>query len=162
MSDIAAACHGRSRSNFFILSFFFLTGLTGLVYELVWIRLLILAFGSTQFAVTTVLVAFMSGLALGSLLHEGCLGGLDKDRFSEGGYPVLWRAASAYLVEWNGVAPEVETCGEEYHGEKKKTGQSIFHATPPFILNMTYSAALSSQWGRRIETWALRRLDAWS
>ncbi len=51
-----------------ILLFFFLTGLTGLVYELVWIRLLILAFGSTQFAITTVLVTFMAGLALGSLI----------------------------------------------------------------------------------------------
>ncbi len=57
-----------SRSNGLILFFFFLTGLTGLVYELVWIRLLILAFGSTQFAITTVLVTFMSGLALGSLV----------------------------------------------------------------------------------------------
>ncbi|MFQ5441951.1 MAG: fused MFS/spermidine synthase [Thermodesulfobacteriota bacterium] len=45
-----------------------MTGLTGLVYELVWIRLLILAFGSTQFAITTVLVTFMAGLALGSLI----------------------------------------------------------------------------------------------
>ncbi len=55
-------------SNSLILFFFFLTGLTGLVYELVWIRLLILAFGSTQFAITTVLVTFMAGLALGSLV----------------------------------------------------------------------------------------------
>lgn len=61
---------GRSpaASNTLILVFFFLTGLTGLAYELVWIRLLILAFGSTQFAVTTVLVTFMAGLALGSVI----------------------------------------------------------------------------------------------
>jgi spermidine synthase len=47
---------------------FFLTGGTGLVYELVWVRMLILSFGSTQFAVTTVLTTFMAGLAIGSLL----------------------------------------------------------------------------------------------
>ena len=51
-----------------VLVFFFITGLTGLAYELVWIRLLILVFGSTQFAVTTVLTTFMAGLALGSLI----------------------------------------------------------------------------------------------
>ncbi len=51
-----------------ILLLFFLTGLTGLAYELVWIRLLILVFGSTQFAFTTVLTTFMAGLALGSLI----------------------------------------------------------------------------------------------
>ncbi len=55
-------------SNYLLLGFFFLTGLTGLAYELVWIRLLILAFGSTQFAITTVLVVFMAGLALGSFI----------------------------------------------------------------------------------------------
>ena len=58
----------RGPSTGLILTFFFLTGLTGLAYELVWIRLLILVFGSTQFAVTTVLTVFMTGLALGSLL----------------------------------------------------------------------------------------------
>jgi len=66
-----------SGSNYLILGFFFLTGLTGLAYELVWIRLLILAFGSTQFAVTTVLVVFMAGLALGSFIF-----GRVVDRFS--------------------------------------------------------------------------------
>ena len=56
------------RNNYLILAFFFLTGLTGLAYELVWIRLLILSFGSTQFAITTVLATFMAGLALGSII----------------------------------------------------------------------------------------------
>ncbi len=51
-----------------ILICFFATGVTGLVYEIVWTRMLILAFGSTQFAVTTVLTAFMAGLAFGSLI----------------------------------------------------------------------------------------------
>ena len=56
------------RKNYLVLAFFFLTGLTGLAYELVWIRLLILSFGSTQFAITTVLATFMAGLALGSVI----------------------------------------------------------------------------------------------
>lgn len=59
---------GTLRKNHLILAFFFLTGLTGLAYELVWIRLLILSFGSTQFAITTVLATFMAGLAAGSLI----------------------------------------------------------------------------------------------
>ena len=59
---------GELRKHRLILVFFFLTGLTGLAYELVWIRLLILSFGSTQFAITTVLATFMAGLALGSVI----------------------------------------------------------------------------------------------
>jgi len=47
---------------------FFLSGAAGLAYEVVWARLLGLAFGHTVYAVTTVLAAYMGGLALGSLL----------------------------------------------------------------------------------------------
>jgi spermidine synthase len=47
---------------------FFLTGSTGLIYEVLWTRMLGLVFGHTVFAITTVLAAFMAGLGLGSLV----------------------------------------------------------------------------------------------
>ncbi len=47
---------------------FFLSGTAGLVYEIVWMRMLGLVFGHTVFAITTVLAAFMAGLALGASL----------------------------------------------------------------------------------------------
>lgn len=47
---------------------FFLSGAAGLVYEVVWTRLLGLVFGHTVYAITTVLAAYMGGLALGSML----------------------------------------------------------------------------------------------
>ncbi len=45
---------------------FFLSGIAGLMYQVLWIRQLSLIFGTTSFAVSTVLAAFMGGLALGS------------------------------------------------------------------------------------------------
>jgi spermidine synthase len=45
---------------------FFCSGAAGLVYELVWVRQLVFVFGGTTYAITTVLVAFMAGLGLGS------------------------------------------------------------------------------------------------
>ena len=45
---------------------FILSGASGLIYEVIWMRQLTLIFGSTVFATTTVLTAFMAGLALGS------------------------------------------------------------------------------------------------
>lgn len=54
-----------------VLGVFFLSGVTGLVYEVVWTRLLTLIFGHTVYAVSTVLAAFMGGLALGSYLFGG-------------------------------------------------------------------------------------------
>ena len=47
---------------------FFLSGFAGLVYEVSWIRKASLVFGSTTFAVSTVLAVFFLGLACGSYL----------------------------------------------------------------------------------------------
>src|SRR3989441_11507060 len=59
-----------SRSRFNVKSvlylIFFLSGATGLVYEVIWVRLTGLIFGNTSQAISTVLGAFMAGLALGS------------------------------------------------------------------------------------------------
>jgi len=45
---------------------FFLSGMCGLIYQVVWSRMLCLTFGHTTFAISTVITAFMGGLALGS------------------------------------------------------------------------------------------------
>ncbi|MCY4029132.1 MAG: fused MFS/spermidine synthase [Acidobacteria bacterium] len=50
------------------MALFFLSGAAGLVYEVVWLRLLVLVFGSAHFAVTAVLTAFMAGIGLGALI----------------------------------------------------------------------------------------------
>lgn len=54
--------------HFFVAVCFFLSGAAGLVYELLWIRLVDKVMGSAPFAVATVLSVFMAGLALGSYL----------------------------------------------------------------------------------------------
>src|SRR5256885_14816991 len=58
-----------SRSRFNVKSvlylIFFLSGATGLVYEVIWVRLTGLIFGNTSQAISTVLGAFMAGPALG-------------------------------------------------------------------------------------------------
>ena len=45
---------------------FILSGASGLIYQVIWMRQLTLIFGSTVFATSTVLTAFMAGFALGS------------------------------------------------------------------------------------------------
>ena len=45
-----------------------LSGMAALIYEVAWTRLLQLVFGTTVYAVSTMLTAFMAGLALGSWL----------------------------------------------------------------------------------------------
>src|SRR6188472_1683393 len=49
-----------------LYAIFFLSGATGLVYEVIWVRLTGLVFGNTSHAISVVLGAFMAGLAVGS------------------------------------------------------------------------------------------------
>jgi spermidine synthase len=49
-----------------VLGLFLLSGFAGLLYEIVWMKLLTLVIGNTMYSVTAVLTAFMGGLALGS------------------------------------------------------------------------------------------------
>lgn len=62
---------GRSRALALPLALgvcFFLSGAGSLVLEVVWTRLLRLVFGTTTLAISTILVAYMSGLGLGGFL----------------------------------------------------------------------------------------------
>jgi spermidine synthase len=49
-----------------VLGLCFLSGISGLLYEVAWARMLHLLFGDTVLAVSTVLASFMAGLVLGS------------------------------------------------------------------------------------------------
>src|ERR1700675_3229272 len=62
-----------------VLAFFFVSGLCGLLYEVVWIRAAGTVIGNTTHAVGTVVGVFMGGLALG-----GWWGGRQADRRTGG------------------------------------------------------------------------------
>ncbi|MBD3308488.1 spermidine synthase, partial [candidate division KSB3 bacterium] len=47
---------------------FFFSGVLSLMFQVVWLKKLVLVFGNTVWAVSTLLTAFMAGLALGSWL----------------------------------------------------------------------------------------------
>lgn len=61
---------GAQRASSWLIPFlcFFLSGASGLVFEVIWTRMLTLVFGASTPAISTVLSAFMGGLALGSFL----------------------------------------------------------------------------------------------
>jgi spermidine synthase len=50
-----------------IYGLFFISGACGLIYQVVWVRLFGLVFGNTIYSSSTVLAAFMAGLAVGSV-----------------------------------------------------------------------------------------------
>jgi spermidine synthase len=64
MIDVDPSARHR-RAALALLPLFFLSGLTGLIYQTLWARQLHLVFGTSMFAIATVLSAFMGGLAIG-------------------------------------------------------------------------------------------------
>ena len=75
---------------------FFCSGACGLIYQVLWLRLLGLTFGVTVYAASTVWASFMAGLALGSLA-----GGWLGDRVRR---PLLWFGAAEILVGLSALA----------------------------------------------------------
>jgi spermidine synthase len=56
-----------------VLLAFFISGFTSMVYQVCWSRALALSFGSSVYSFSTILVTFLSGIALGSFIfsHSG-------------------------------------------------------------------------------------------
>jgi spermidine synthase len=69
---------------------FFCSGISALIYQVLWLRLLGLTFGVTTYAASTVWASFMAGLALGSM-GAGRL----ADRVRR---PLLWFGACELLI----------------------------------------------------------------
>lgn len=61
-----------------IPALFFLSGTCSLIYQVVWARMLIIVFGTTLLAVSTVLSTFMAGLALGSFVFGRWIDRIDR------------------------------------------------------------------------------------
>ncbi|MCI0706581.1 MAG: fused MFS/spermidine synthase [Ignavibacteriae bacterium] len=58
----------KKTSTVFIALLFFFSGTAGLMYEIVWTRMLVLVFGNTTHSIVAVVAAFLAGLALGSFM----------------------------------------------------------------------------------------------
>src|SRR5687767_2289085 len=56
-----------------VFGLFYVSGIAGLIYQVLWLRRLSLVFGVTVYAASTVLAAFMAGLAIGSALSSRLL-----------------------------------------------------------------------------------------
>ena len=83
------------RARPLILAFLLVSGSCGLIYEIVWMKMLTLVIGNTVFSITTVLASFMGGLALGSFL-AGRL--IDKIKDLLKTYGLLEGAIGAYAL----------------------------------------------------------------
>ncbi|HEX7780468.1 MAG TPA: fused MFS/spermidine synthase [Vicinamibacterales bacterium] len=67
-SDRAPAVDRRRAILLPLAALFFISGVSGLIYQSLWLRLLSLVFGVTIHAASTVLASFMAGLAIGTVL----------------------------------------------------------------------------------------------
>jgi spermidine synthase len=100
-----------------IYALFYLSGIAGLIYQVLWLRRLSLIFGVTVYAASTVLAAFMAGLAIGASLSGGVMRrgitplkafGIAEILIGVTGLlsPLLLDAASAVYIALHRAAPD--------------------------------------------------------
>jgi spermidine synthase len=100
-----------------VFALFYVSGIAGLIYQVLWLRRLSVVFGVTVYAASTVLAAFMAGLALGAALSDRVLRrgiaplaafGVAEILIGITGLlsPILIDAASAFYVALHGIAPD--------------------------------------------------------
>jgi spermidine synthase len=98
---MAESCQ-RSKQDWLLgvgLFCFFFSGVAGLVYEVVWTRMLTQIFGNTTYAIATVLSAFMAGLAIGSYIF-GQIADRGKNDFLLYGLLEAGVGIYGFLVPW--------------------------------------------------------------
>lgn len=79
---------------------FFVSGACGLVYQVVWLRLAMAAFGVTTAMVSIVIAIFMAGLALGSL----AAGRVARDSERPAAFPLRLYALAEIVIALSGAA----------------------------------------------------------
>lgn len=83
---------------FLVLACFFISGLTGLTYEILWTRMIVEIIGSAPFAISIVLTVFMGGLGLGSYLAGRSIDRVQNPRRLVGLYGMLELIVGAYGI----------------------------------------------------------------
>lgn len=112
---------------------FFFSGASGLVYQVIWLRLLTRIFGSTTFAVSALLAAFMAGLGLGSFLAARTV--------VRATAPLRWFGAleigiGCYALAFNASLPAIEKLflGLVSHFALTFYGESLVKVALAFVL----------------------------
>jgi len=123
MSEIAQ----RSKQDWLLyvgLFCFFFSGVAGLVYEVVWTRMLTQIFGNTTYAIATVLSAFMAGLAIGSYVF-GRIADRGKNDF------LLYGILEAGVGVYGFAVPWLFNLAQKFYGPIYGLNESY-----PFIFNL--------------------------
>jgi len=81
-----------------VLACFFLSGLTGIIYEILWTRMIVKVVGSAPFAVSIILTIFMGGLGLGSFLTSRMIDRVEEPQRLLRMYALLELAIGGYGI----------------------------------------------------------------
>jgi len=86
-----------------LLACFFTSGLTGLIYEILWTRMIVQIIGTAPFAITIVLTTFMGGLGLGSYVASRTIDRVKNPMVLVRIYGVLEVVIGAYCLVLPGI-----------------------------------------------------------
>jgi len=84
--------------NRVVLLCFFISGVTALIYEVLWTRMIVKIIGNAPFAVSIILTVFMGGLGLGSLIAGGFIDRVNKPQTAVRIYGILELLIGLYAL----------------------------------------------------------------
>lgn len=99
--------HEKRNSGWLVLTLFFCSGATALVYEVIWSKYLSHMFGSTIYAQTVVLAVFMGGLALGNRLFGGKSDRVRRPLKAYGLMEVVIGLYAFFFASFHGIADSI-------------------------------------------------------
>jgi len=97
MNDIGSA-NSNKKTVFLILVCFFLSGFTGLIYEILWTRMIVKLIGGAPFAISIILTIFMAGLGLGSYIASRTIDRIKEPRNLVRLYGILELVIGIYVL----------------------------------------------------------------
>jgi spermidine synthase len=89
-------CSSIGKITAFVLICFFFSGVAGLIYEILWTRMIVKIIGGAPFAISIILTIFMGGLGLGSYLAGRTIDRIEKPAELVKIYGLLELAIGAY------------------------------------------------------------------
>ena len=104
-----------------LLVFFFFSGVSSLIYEVLWIREFSLIFGATTHAISAVFAAFMTGLACGSRLGGSLADRLIKPRR----ILVVFASLAGLIVVYGILFPPLYSRAAQWSSSSGMAGNSL-------------------------------------
>jgi spermidine synthase len=130
-----------------VIACFVLSGFAALLYQVVWMRLFAIAFGTSEIAVAIVLAGYMAGLAIGAAVAARYVNRITRPVLVYGvleGAIALAALALPFLVDVSGQLYAYFVGGQPAPPDASTFGQSLYYGIASFLVLLIPTALMGA------------------